>query len=51
VKVDSAANAANRQIISTDDSRIKVLVEPTNEAWIAARGALEVLDFSNDMTV
>jgi acetate kinase len=50
VRLDSAANNANRQTISTNDSRINVMVEPTNEAWVAARGALEVLDFSNDTT-
>jgi len=49
VKV-SAANADHQQTISTGDSHIKVLVEPTNEAWVAARGALEVLNLSNDST-
>jgi acetate kinase len=43
VRLDHNANAANEATISTENSRIKVLVEPTNEAWVAARGALDVL--------
>jgi acetate kinase len=43
IALDQGANAADAAIISTDDSRVRVGVEPTNEEWVAARDALAVL--------
>ena len=43
VALDQGANEADEAIISTDDSRVRVGVEPTNEEWVAARDALDVL--------
>lgn len=39
VELDDQANRANAHIVSCATSRVKVVVEPTNEAWIAARSA------------
>ena len=39
VDLDDDANRANAHVISHPTSRVKVVVEPTNEAWIAARAA------------
>ena len=39
VQLDETANAANAPVISSATSRVKVVVEPTNEEWIAARQA------------
>ncbi|MDR3455123.1 MAG: acetate/propionate family kinase [Rhodoferax sp.] len=36
VELDEAANTANAPVISSAASRVKVVVEPTNEEWIAA---------------
>ena len=41
--IDTAANNKNKAIISTADSRVKVLVEATNEEWMAARHARDLL--------
>ena len=46
IALDQGANAADAAIISTDDSRVRVGVEPTNEEWVAARDALAVLQAS-----
>jgi len=43
LQIDEEANHNNAAIISTKDSQIKVLVEPTNEEWIAAKSASELL--------
>src|SRR5690606_1615686 len=44
VALDQGANAANAAIISSDDSRVRVGIEPTNEEWVAARDALRELE-------
>ena len=43
VALDASANEAGRPVISTADSRVKVVVEPTNEEWIAARHGAALL--------
>ncbi|CAM2188616.1 Acetate kinase [Paraburkholderia sacchari] len=43
VELDPAANAANAHVISHASSAVTVVVEPTNEAWIAARDAIRLL--------
>lgn len=47
IKVDGARNAANAQLISTDDARVKVLVIHTNEELMIARDTLSVLNGTN----
>jgi acetate kinase len=36
----AAANFDNAPVISAPQSRVRVVVEPTNEEWVAARHAL-----------
>ncbi|WP_407074251.1 acetate/propionate family kinase [Novilysobacter ciconiae] len=43
VKLDADANAIDAPVISAAGSRVLVAVEPTNEEWIAARHARELL--------
>jgi len=43
IKVDQEANKANAPVISTPDSAVKVVIQPTNEEWIAARHAVQLL--------
>ncbi|MBU0603951.1 MAG: acetate/propionate family kinase [Gammaproteobacteria bacterium] len=43
VTLDAQANASGAALVSGAASRVKVAVEPTNEEWIAAQGALAVL--------
>lgn len=43
VQLDAAANAANAPVISAPTSKVLVVVEPTNEEWIAARAAARLL--------
>ncbi|CAM5637292.1 acetate/propionate family kinase [Rhodanobacter lindaniclasticus] len=43
VMLDPGRNDADSPVISADDSRVIVGVEPTNEEWIAARDAAAVL--------
>ena len=43
VALDPAANAAHARCISTPDSRVTVLVLPTNEEWILARHAARLI--------
>ena len=43
IALDQGANAADAAIISSDGSRVRVGVEPTNEEWVAARDALAAL--------
>lgn len=42
-RIDEVANASAAAVISRDDSALMVAVERTNEEWIAARHALDVL--------
>ncbi|HTI95994.1 MAG TPA: acetate/propionate family kinase [Rudaea sp.] len=39
VELDATANAAHAPVISAPASKVLVVVEPTNEEWIAARAA------------
>lgn len=43
VTIDDAANAQNAPVISQEHGAIRVLVEPTNEEWIAASHASQLL--------
>jgi acetate kinase len=43
ITLDTDANAIDALVISTTDSRVLVAVEPTNEEWIAARYAQELM--------
>ncbi|MET0225148.1 MAG: acetate/propionate family kinase [Dokdonella sp.] len=40
IELDEHANAGNAAVISSADSRVLVVVEPTNEEWMAASHAL-----------
>jgi len=40
VDIDEAANLGHAPVISNERSRVRVVVEPTNEEWIAATQAL-----------
>lgn len=44
VKLDEAANAANAGVISAPDSRVKVMVIPTDEEQVIAVEALSLID-------
>lgn len=39
IELDETANLANAAVISTPASRVKVVVEPTNEEWVMALAA------------
>jgi acetate kinase len=43
IHLDASANQRHGPLISDTASRIAVLVEPTNEEWVAARHCLDVL--------
>jgi acetate kinase len=43
VHVDAAANQADAATISDPRSRVRVVVEPTNEEWIMASHALDLI--------
>lgn len=43
LRLDEAANAADAPVISAPGSAVRVVVEPTNEEWIAARHAARVM--------
>ncbi|MEO5810715.1 MAG: acetate/propionate family kinase [Rhodanobacter sp.] len=43
ITIDPEANAANASVISTASSKVRVVVEPTNEEWIAASAAAKFL--------
>lgn len=43
LELDDDANAADAPIISSDASRVRIAVEPTNEEWIAARCAARLV--------
>lgn len=46
LKLDAAANNAHAPVASTADSRVVVAVEPTNEEWVAARHARNLLQLN-----
>lgn len=48
VALDARANAADAHVVSSAASAVTVVVEPTNEAWIAARAAVRVLRGNRD---
>jgi len=43
VALDGGANAAHAAVISAPQSRVRVAVEPTNEEWVAASAAVDLL--------
>jgi len=43
IDLDPSANAIDAHVISQESSAVTVVVEPTNEAWIAARDAISLL--------
>jgi len=43
LEMDMSANATHAHVVSRKSSAVTVVVEPTNEAWIAARDALQLL--------
>jgi acetate kinase len=44
IQLDADRNARSERVVSTDDSRVAVLVIPTNEEWQIAREALTVVN-------
>ena len=46
VQVDAAANARHDPVISRPDSQVLVGVEKTNEEWIAASEAAQLLQIA-----
>ncbi|MCA8049777.1 acetate/propionate family kinase [Burkholderia arboris] len=48
IDIDAHANADHAQVVSSASSAVTVVVEPTNEAWIAARAAVRVLRGDRD---
>jgi acetate kinase len=48
VSLDEDANRRNASVISTPSSGVRVVVEPTDEEWIAARHALGLLQTSTN---
>ncbi|MEO7128349.1 MAG: acetate kinase, partial [Rhodoferax sp.] len=43
IELDETANQTNAPVVSSATSRVKVVVEPTNEEWIAAQQANALL--------
>ena len=43
VALDDAANSQNASVVSSTNSKVVVRVEPTNEEWIAANHAWQLL--------
>ncbi|MCK9515801.1 MAG: acetate/propionate family kinase [Ottowia sp.] len=43
IELDDAANLDNAAVISSRHSRVRVVVEPTNEEWVVARHALDLV--------
>ncbi|NUR97564.1 MAG: acetate kinase [Kribbellaceae bacterium] len=43
IRLDPIRNASDEQVVSTDESPVKVLVIPTNEEWEIARQSVAVL--------
>ncbi|AOI99778.1 acetate/propionate family kinase [Burkholderia sp. LA-2-3-30-S1-D2] len=48
IALDAGANAAHAHVVSSASSAVTVVVEPTNEAWVAARAAVRVLRGNRD---
>ncbi|MCW3503875.1 acetate/propionate family kinase [Burkholderia cenocepacia] len=48
IELDTRANVDNAHVVSSASSAVTVVVEPTNEAWIAARAAVRVLRGNRD---
>ncbi|UEP25076.1 acetate/propionate family kinase [Burkholderia ambifaria] len=48
IELDARANAAHAHVVSSASSAVTVVVEPTNEAWVAARAAVRVLRGDRD---
>ncbi|KWA45142.1 acetate kinase [Burkholderia territorii] len=48
IALDARANAAHAHVVSSASSAVTVVVEPTNEAWVAARAAVRVLRGNRD---
>lgn len=48
IALDARANAADAHVVSSASSAVTVVVEPTNEAWVAARAAVRVLRGNRD---
>ncbi|MBN3744252.1 acetate/propionate family kinase [Burkholderia sp. Se-20373] len=48
IDIDVGANADHAPVVSSALSAVTVVVEPTNEAWIAARAAVGVLRANRD---
>lgn len=48
ISLDARANAAHAHVVSSASSAVTVVVEPTNEAWVAARAAVRVLCGNRD---
>ncbi|MCS3469160.1 acetate kinase [Pseudomonas sp. JUb42] len=44
IELDDAANRAHAAVISTAASRVKVVIEPTNEEWVCAMTAHHLTD-------
>jgi len=44
IELDETANQANAPVISTPTSRVKVVVEPTNEEWVTALDAYSLTE-------
>jgi acetate kinase len=43
VELDPSANAAHAAVISSASSKVRVVVEPTNEEWVAASAAAAII--------
>lgn len=43
VELDPQANAAHAPVISSTSSTVRVVVEPTNEEWVAATAAADII--------
>ncbi|MCR4466814.1 MULTISPECIES: acetate/propionate family kinase [unclassified Burkholderia] len=48
IALDARANADHAHVVSCASSAVAVVVEPTNEAWVAARAAVRVLRANRD---
>ncbi|MBY4724193.1 MULTISPECIES: acetate/propionate family kinase [Burkholderia] len=48
IDIDAGANADHARVVSSASSAVTVVVEPANEAWIAARAAVGVLRANRD---
>ncbi|MBY4866518.1 acetate/propionate family kinase [Burkholderia sp. Bp9017] len=48
IELDPCANAAHAHVVSSASSAVTVVVEPANEAWVAARAAVRVLRGNRD---